>query len=80
MFEFLGSILTGIISLVGSCIWELLKTIGGAIGTAIGSLLSGILTGISAGILALVRVLALPVLIIGLFVFVCLMVWKAFFS
>ena len=80
MFDFIGSILEGLISLIGDCILGLFKAIGAAIGTAIGSLLGSILSGIGEGILALVRFLALPALIIGLIIFICLMIWRAFFQ
>ena len=72
----LWTVLGGLFSLLGRCIWELLKGIGGAIG----SLLGNILTGIAGGILEILKVIALPALIIGAVVFICMMIWRAFFK
>ncbi len=72
----LWTILGGLFSLIGRCIWELLK----GIGCAIGSLLEKILAGIAGGILEVLKVIALPALIIGAVVFVCMMIWRAFFK
>lgn len=76
----LWTILGGLFSLIGNCIWELLKAIGSGLGSLLGNILSGILSGISAGFMALIEAIGLPVLIVGLVVFTCLMIWRAFFS
>ncbi len=75
MLNFLGNLLESLIALIGNCICALFR----AIGTAIGSLLSGILVGFGAGVLELIRILALPALIIWLIAFIFRMIRNAFF-
>ena len=72
----LWTILGGLFTLIGNCIWALLK----GIGCAIGSLLGNLLAGIATGILAVLKVIALPALIIGVVIFIGMMIWKAFFD
>ena len=83
----LWTLLGGLLTLVGNGLWELLKLIGNGIGALFGAILSGIASGplsvlkaVGAGLLALLQAIWLPALIIGLVIFICLMIWKAFFK
>ena len=60
---------------IGTLLWEILK----GIGTGIGSVVRSILSGIGTGAGAVIQAIGLPVLVIGMLAFTCLMIWKAFF-